>query len=63
MMDNNKLWGRYQKYLWYSELLGMSLDISRVNFEENIFEIHENLMNKAFNEMQKLEAGARHRAA
>ena len=31
-MTNQELWQRYQDYLWTNENLGMTLDISRMNF-------------------------------
>ncbi len=53
-----ELWERYQKY--YSEYpsLGLSLDLSRVNFEDSLFDSMREPMAKAFAFMAELEKGA-----
>ncbi len=52
------LWKRYQQYLCTAPSLGLSLDISRVNFDERFLESLEPRLQSAYNEMQELEHGA-----
>ncbi len=52
------LWQRYQKHLVRYPDLGISLDISRMNFSDDFFAKMKPLTDKAFAEMKKLEAGA-----
>ena len=53
----SSLWDRYQKYLLRHEALGFSLDISRMRFGDDFFSNMESLAQKAFSDMQALEAG------
>lgn len=56
--DPAKLWERYQRYLCAPEGLGLMLDISRMRFKDNFFEIIEPRMQRAFDAMEALEGGA-----
>src|SRR3982750_2440219 len=52
------LWKRYQQYLCTAPSLGLSLDISRMNFDEGFLDSLEPRLQSAYNEMQELERGA-----
>ncbi len=56
--SNAALWRRFKKY--YSEYpsIGLSLDLSRMNFSEKFFPAMEKKMKKAFADMDALERGA-----
>ncbi|NVN99571.1 MAG: glucose-6-phosphate isomerase [Geobacteraceae bacterium] len=51
-------WKRYCEYLCHAGEIGVSLDISRMNFDRDFFARMEPAMQKAYADMQKLEAGA-----
>jgi len=51
-------WKRYCEYLCHFEELGLSLDISRMNFDGDFFARMEPAMQKAFTAMADLEKGA-----
>ncbi|MFZ2642149.1 MAG: glucose-6-phosphate isomerase [Verrucomicrobiia bacterium] len=53
-----KLWKRYQKYLYDNDGLGLRLDISRMKFTEAFLEKMQPGVEKAFEAMNALEAGA-----
>jgi glucose-6-phosphate isomerase len=55
---NEQLWARYKRYLCTCPSIGLSLDISRMSFEEGFFEKMSGPMEKAFSAMDQLEAGA-----
>lgn len=57
-MDYAELYKRYDKHLCKCTGMGISLDISRVNFNPRFFNQHEDLMNQAYAAMAELEAGA-----
>jgi glucose-6-phosphate isomerase len=57
-MNNQSLWERYKKYVWASSALGMTLDISRINFGDDYLDRMEPAMQKAYQAMDALEAGA-----
>src|SRR3954451_23741251 len=57
-MADRALWERYKKYLLVDEATGFSLDISRMNFSDTFFRDHDAGIRRAFDEMDKLEAGA-----
>lgn len=57
-MDKARLWERYKKYLWHSPEIGMMLDISRMNFDDGFFLKMEPHIQKAYEQMEKLEQGA-----
>ena len=57
-MTNQELWQRYQQYLWTDENLGMTLDVSRMNFTPEFLAMMEPRMQRAFAFMTELENGA-----
>ncbi len=57
-MELEKFWQRYKKYLYYNQELGLTLDISRVDFREGYFSEMEEKIAKAYKAMEELEAGA-----
>src|SRR5512143_3316287 len=57
-MNNKTLWDRYKKYLCECPSLGITLDISRLNFSDDYFLRMEPAILKAYQAMGALEAGA-----
>ena len=57
-MSEKHLWERYKKYLCTAPSIGLSLDVSRMNFGDDYFDRMTPLMEKAFQAMDALEAGA-----
>jgi glucose-6-phosphate isomerase len=57
-MTNKALWERYKQYLCISPSIGLTLDISRINFSDDYFARMEPEMQKAYKAMDALEAGA-----
>jgi glucose-6-phosphate isomerase len=57
-MDNKSLWDRYKKYLCTVPSIGLSLDISRMNFADDFFARMEPEIQKAYTAMDALESGA-----
>ena len=57
-MDKLELWQRYREYLCEAPELGLTLDISRMNFPDGFIEEMEPRMQRAYGEMAALEAGA-----
>ncbi len=57
-MNEKSMWERYKKYLCVAPSVGLSLDISRMNFSDDIFGRMEPMMQTAFKTMIELEAGA-----
>jgi glucose-6-phosphate isomerase len=57
-MDKIKLWDRYVDYICCCPEIGLSLDISRMRFDDGFFERMEPLMQRAFAAMSELEKGA-----
>lgn len=55
---NHDLWNRYKKYLYHNIELGLSLDISRMKFSDKFLSELEPRLQKAYDEMAELEAGA-----
>jgi glucose-6-phosphate isomerase len=53
----SSLWDRYQKYLIRHPSLGISLDVSRVRFDEAFFSRMDPLAERAFSQMRQLEGG------
>ncbi|MCE9519394.1 MAG: glucose-6-phosphate isomerase [Verrucomicrobia bacterium] len=51
-------WNRFNEYLLCYADLGISLDISRMNFPADFFSKMEPLVQRAFSDMKKLESGA-----
>ncbi|MCA1963016.1 MAG: glucose-6-phosphate isomerase [Prosthecobacter sp.] len=58
MSTPNSLWPRFQKYLTRYPALGFSIDISRMAFEDSLFERLSGGIEKAFADMHALEQGA-----
>ncbi len=57
-MDAPELWKRYRQYFCRVDSLELSLDISRMHFDEAFLTSMEPAMQKAFKEMDALESGA-----
>jgi glucose-6-phosphate isomerase len=57
-MNNNSLWDRYKKNLCVAPSLGLTLDLSRMNFSDDYFDRMESEIQKAYSAMDALEAGA-----
>lgn len=56
--DKIKLWERFQKYYFEFPSLGMRLDLSRMQFEDDLIERMQPRLDAALDEMEALEAGA-----
>lgn len=56
-MDAAALWQRYQDWLYYHEGLNLYLDVSRMRFDDALVEAMQPKFDKAFKEMDELEAG------
>ncbi len=54
--DDQSMWSRFQQYYISERSLGFSLDVSRIRFNETIF--NHPAISKAFADMSKLEQGA-----
>lgn len=57
-MNATDLWNRYDKYLCVSPAVDLTLDISRMDFDEGFFERMAPAMRKAYDAMEALERGA-----
>ncbi|HEX3357901.1 MAG TPA: glucose-6-phosphate isomerase [Tepidisphaeraceae bacterium] len=57
-MNPTELWQRYQKYLCTIPSLNLTLDASRMHFDEAFLQKMEPAMQKAFTSMDALEKGA-----
>jgi len=57
-MSPTQLWQRYQKYLVTAPSLNLSLDVSRMHFDEGFLQQMEPKMQQAFKAMDELEKGA-----
>lgn len=51
-------WSRFKTYFYHNADLGVSLDVSRMPFPDDFFSSMEPAMQRAFDAMTKLEAGA-----
>jgi glucose-6-phosphate isomerase len=51
-------WSRFKKYFYHNADLGVSLDISRMPFADDFFSSMEPQIQKAYDAMTRLEAGA-----
>jgi glucose-6-phosphate isomerase len=58
MNETYALWRRYQKYLVVCPSIDLTVDISRMRFDDSLFEKMKGPMDKAFAEMAELEKGA-----
>lgn len=56
-MNNKSLWERYKEYLCNCPSIGLTLDVSRMNFADNYIERIEPKMQNAYTAMEALEAG------
>ena len=57
-MNASELWNRYRKYYFRVDSIDLSLDISRMHFDDAFLSSMEPAMQKAFQDMEALEAGA-----
>jgi len=57
-MNANTLWDRYRQHLCVVEDLGVTLDVSRMHFDEGFLQRMAAPMAAAFDEMEALERGA-----
>jgi glucose-6-phosphate isomerase len=57
-MNTQKLWQRYQDWLYFNEDLGLYLDVSRMRFDERLVATLEPKFAQAFKDMAALEQGA-----
>jgi glucose-6-phosphate isomerase len=57
-MDAPELWKRYRQYLCRVDSLDLTLDISRMHFDEGFLASMEPAVQRAFSEMDALEKGA-----
>ncbi|MSN26202.1 MAG: glucose-6-phosphate isomerase [Geobacter sp.] len=57
-MNKTDLWKRYSSFLCHSPEIGLSLDISRMKFDDGFLDRMEPAMQQAFAEMRELEKGA-----
>jgi glucose-6-phosphate isomerase len=57
-MQATDLWKRYQRYLCRVDSIGLTLDVSRIKFEESDLARLEPAIQKAYNAMDALEKGA-----
>ncbi|WP_267384429.1 glucose-6-phosphate isomerase [Cyanobacterium sp. uoEpiScrs1] len=57
-MNKLQLWQRYQNWLYYHQGLGLYLDISRMRFNDTFVDGLKPKFEKAFQDMEALEAGA-----
>lgn len=56
-MKLSELWGKYSEYYFESPTNEFWLDISRMDFDSNFFKSNAGLWARAWEQMQKLEAG------
>src|SRR5271156_6512997 len=57
-MEAAELWNRYKKHLCRVDSVGLSLDISRMTFDDGFFAKMEPAIQKAYAAMAALEKGA-----
>ncbi len=57
-MNSKELWQRYENWLYYHAGLDLYVDISRMRFNDALVATLEPKFEKAFREMEALEAGA-----
>lgn len=56
-MNNAQLWERFQNRFFFDRKSGVSIDSSRINFDDQFLSKMEPKVQQAFADMQKLEAG------
>lgn len=56
-MNKPDLWNRYQQYLCHAKSIGLTLDVSRMNFEDSLFQTMNEPISRALEAMGKLEQG------
>jgi len=56
-MNSVELWERYKKYLCFRPEIGLMVDISRMRFPEDYFNRMEPMIQRAYHDMDALEAG------
>ncbi len=57
-MDASELWRRYRRYLCVCEPVGLTVDVSRMGFDDDFFDRMTPAVSRAFDAMEALEAGA-----
>lgn len=57
-MTKAELWKRFQRHLCVCESIDLTLDISRMTFDDGFFQTMAPVMNAAFEDMDALERGA-----
>ena len=57
-MNVAQLWQRYQTFLSRLQSLGLTLDVSRMSFDDGFIERMQPALTSAFADMQLLEKGA-----
>jgi glucose-6-phosphate isomerase len=57
-MNAAELWQRYQRYLCRIDSLGLTLDVSRMGFDESFLDLMKPALASAFTAMEALEKGA-----
>jgi glucose-6-phosphate isomerase len=57
-MNTAQLWNRYKRYLCRVAPLGLTLDVSRMRFEDAFVDLMAQSMERAFEAMEALERGA-----
>ncbi|HEX8536347.1 MAG TPA: glucose-6-phosphate isomerase, partial [Cystobacter sp.] len=57
-MTERQLWERYQKHLCGVESVGLTLDVSRMNFTDDFLARMRGPLDQAFDAMEALEKGA-----
>ena len=55
--DSLKLWARYKERTTFHPEIGLSLDLSRVDFADDFFETMQPAIDRAFTAMTELENG------
>ena len=58
MSTSNSLWDRFQKHFLRYPDLGFAMDVSRMRFEDSLFDSLKPAVTKAFADMEALEKGA-----
>ena len=56
--DALKLWERYKERTTFHEEIGLRIDLSRLDFADNFFEVNQEAIDRAFSAMADLEKGA-----